>query len=117
MTAHRTWNEVKAAAAAARVARGATPDQENARQVASAARVADMVGRSRAYRLGEMRRELGLTQQDVAAAMGVGQSWVSQFEGGEVGAAGVDTVRRYVEALGGHLEIIANFGEVRLLAS
>ncbi len=40
---------------------------------------------------------------------GVDQSSISQFERGEIGVMSVDTLRKYVEALGGHLRITAEF--------
>jgi predicted XRE-type DNA-binding protein len=65
----------------------------------------------RAYRLAEVRREVGLTQADVAKAMGVSQSRVSAIERGKVTSAEVDTLRAYVAALGGEVEVVARFGE------
>lgn len=62
-----------------------------------------------AYRLAERRKALGLTQSDVAERMGVTKSRVSQIERGEVST--VDVIARYVEAIGGHLQISAIFGD------
>lgn len=61
------------------------------------------------YRLAERRKELGLTQADVADRMGVTKGRVSQVENGDVST--VDVIARYVEALGGHLQISAVFGD------
>jgi len=66
----------------------------------------------RAYRLAEMRREIGLTQTDVAKSMGVSQSRVSAIERGKVASSEVDTLRAYVAALGGKIEIVARFGDL-----
>ncbi|MEZ5090178.1 MAG: helix-turn-helix transcriptional regulator [Micropruina sp.] len=52
---------------------------------------------------------LGLTQADVAERMGVTKSRVSQIERGEVST--VDVIARYVQAIGGHLQISAIFGD------
>ncbi|MFT3861432.1 helix-turn-helix domain-containing protein [Micropruina sp.] len=62
-----------------------------------------------AHRLAERRKALGLTQSDVAERMGVTKSRVSQIERGEVST--VDVIARYVEAIGGHLQISAIFGD------
>lgn len=66
-----------------------------------------------AHRLAERRTSLGLTQTDVAERMGVTKSRVSQIERGEVST--VDVIARYVQALGGHLQISAVFGNDLLI--
>ncbi|MHB1594959.1 MAG: helix-turn-helix domain-containing protein [Streptosporangiaceae bacterium] len=68
----------------------------------------------RAFRLADMRRRLGVTQADVAARMGVTQGRVSAIEHAKPGATELRTLAAYVEALGGRLEIIADFGDQRL---
>lgn len=70
---------------------------------------AHLLARVRAHRLADMRRRRGLTQRDVARAMGVTVGRVSQIESGEI--SGIDVLDRYVTALGGLLEIVANFGD------
>lgn len=62
-----------------------------------------------AHRLAERRTSLGLTQNDVAKRMGVTKSRVSQIERGEVST--VDVIARYVQAIGGQLQISAVFGD------
>ncbi len=62
-----------------------------------------------AYRLAERRTALGLTQAEVAGRMGVTKGRVSQIERGEVST--VDVIARYVQALGGRLQIAAVFGD------
>lgn len=57
------------------------------------------------YRLRQLREDAGFTQASLAAAIGVGQNRVSQIEHGELGASRVETLRRYVEATGGQLEL------------
>ncbi len=54
----------------------------------------------------DMRKAFGVTQKDIATAMGVPQSRVSHIEIGRHGLT-VETVIRYVEACGGKLEITA----------
>jgi transcriptional regulator with XRE-family HTH domain len=60
--------------------------------------------------LGELRRKLDLTQAVVADRLDVTQENVSQIERGEADVR-LSTLSRYVEALGGHLEISAAFPE------
>lgn len=70
---------------------------------------ARLLARVRAYQLADMRKRRGLTLRQVAEAMGVTIGRVSQIENGEL--AGIDVLDRYVTALGGLLEIVANFGD------
>lgn len=56
-----------------------------------------------------MRRRHGLTQREIAVEMGVSVGRVSQIEAGDI--SGIDVLDRYVAALGGLLEIVANFGD------
>ena len=65
------------------------------------------------YRLGDVRRALGLTQQELAELIGKSQSAVSQIETGEIGLS-VDLLRQIVTELGGSLEIAAVFGNRRV---
>jgi DNA-binding XRE family transcriptional regulator len=69
----------------------------------------------RAYRLADVRHKHGLTQVDVAERLHVSQTAVSKIERGELSRSELSTVRRYVEAIGGKLEIVADFGEERLV--
>src|SRR6266568_3346499 len=67
--------------------------------------------------LAETRKQLGLAQKDIAAALGVSIARISQIEHGEV--ASFEVIARYVEALGGRLDLVADFGNrtVRLPVS
>ena len=60
--------------------------------------------------LGELRRKLDLTQAIVADRLDVTQENISQIERGEADIR-LSTLSRYVEALGGHLEVRAAFPE------
>ena len=60
-----------------------------------------------AYSLREARKAAHLTQVQMAQAMGVSQNRVSRMENGEMGIMSLDSLRRYVEALGGKLTLIA----------
>lgn len=73
---------------------------------------AGVLAQVRAHRLAEMRRRRGMTQRQVAEAMGVTVGRVSQIENGEL--AGIDVLDRYVSALGGDLQIVANFGDEQI---
>ena len=53
------------------------------------------------HRLAEIRRERGLTQQDIADRMAVTKGRVSQIEQGQI--SGHDVLARYAAALGGRL--------------
>lgn len=67
---------------------------------------------ARGWRLGEMRKHRGLTQEQVALRMGVSVGRISQIEGGDVSTQ--DVLTRYIAALGGTLRLIADFGDEQL---
>ena len=75
--------------------------------------IAQARNRNQAYidghRLAERRKALGLTQAQAAERMGVTKSRVSQIERGEVST--IDAVARYVQAIGGTIQISAVFGD------
>jgi DNA-binding XRE family transcriptional regulator len=68
-----------------------------------------LMARQSGQRLAEERKRHGLTQAQLAPAMGVTPGRVSQIERGEL--ATIDAVSRYVEALGGRLDLVASFGD------
>ncbi|MFD8966021.1 helix-turn-helix domain-containing protein [Streptomyces sp. NPDC059568] len=103
------WKDTKAEAAAVHEANGTRISDER-----KAAIRAEMESRIRAYRLAEIREEQALTQTDVAKAMGTTQSNVSRFERGELGRSELATIAAYVEALGGTLQLVADFGDRQL---
>lgn len=65
--------------------------------------------RVRAEYLTEMRKKAGMTQAEVAEAMGVSQQRVSAIENGSV--AELATLADYIRAIGGELKVIADFGD------
>lgn len=65
----------------------------------------------RAHKLAEVRKAHGSTQQSVAAAMHVSQARVSKIERGQLSRAELGTLQSYVEALGGKLRVVADFGD------
>ncbi len=84
-----------------------TPQQrERSRKIAERLR-AEMA-------LADLRQARRLTQEDIAKILGNRQAAVSKIE--RRTDMHVSTLRRYVEALGGELEIIAHFpeGDVRI---
>jgi DNA-binding XRE family transcriptional regulator len=99
----RSWKEVKAEKEA--LDRAAGRDVVAA-QVEARKRTAERVV---GYRLAELRKRAGLTQSDIADLMGVSQARISQLEHGDAHQLEVDTIRRYVTALGGALKIVVDF--------
>jgi DNA-binding XRE family transcriptional regulator len=72
---------------------------------------------ARGTQLADARKQVGLTQREVADTLGVSIARVSQIEHGEVSS--FEVIARYVEALGGRLDLVADFGDrtVRLPVS
>ena len=64
--------------------------------------------------LSELRRAVGLTQEQLAAALGIKQPTLSRLEAQD--DMQVSTLKRLVHALGGELEIIVHLptGDIRL---
>jgi transcriptional regulator with XRE-family HTH domain len=73
-----------------------------------------MLEEVRAYRLRELREASDLTQVELAARLEVSQNRVSRIEHGDIERAQVDTLRKYVEAVGGHLRIEVELGDERI---
>lgn len=73
-----------------------------------------LAARSRAHSLAEARRQIGLTQAQVARRMNIRQERISAIERAEPGATEIRTLAAYVRALGGRLEVIANIGDERI---
>jgi len=68
----------------------------------------------RAYRLRELREASNLTQVELASRLHVSQNRVSRIEHGDVERAQVDTLRKYVEAIGGTLRVEVEYGDERI---
>ncbi len=100
----RNWNDVRAEA----VTEGRL---DEARVAAFSEGLRDQV---RAYKLAEVRKSQHVTQSVVAAAMGVAQPRVSAIERGALSSTEVGTLRSYVEALGGRLRLVADFGDEQI---
>ncbi len=65
----------------------------------------------RAWRLRELREQFELTQVELADLLHVSQNRVSRIERGDIDKAQIDTLHRYVEALGGTLHLEVHVGE------
>lgn len=79
------------------------PSTPEGRRRAESAIEAEMSG----YLLRQLRKGQGLSQEQLAERMGVSQRRVSAIERGEVDRSEVATIRAYVTALGGELEVMA----------
>ncbi|GGO01174.1 XRE family transcriptional regulator [Microbispora bryophytorum] len=101
------WEETKRRVRERREAAGLPVRSEEQKKAAMDRLAAEV----RAHRLAEIRQEQDLTQRDVAALMGVSAPRVSAIEHGEIDRAEVSTLRSYVEALGGRLRVVADFGD------
>ncbi|WP_245542789.1 helix-turn-helix domain-containing protein [Pseudoclavibacter soli] len=73
-----------------------------------------MLEEVRAYRLRELREASDLTQVEVADLLRVSQNRISRIEHGDIERAQVDTLRRYVEAVGGNLRVEVELGDERI---
>ncbi len=73
-----------------------------------------MLSEVRAYRLRELRESAGLTQEQLAQRIGVGQRQVSKIEHGDLDNAKIGTIRSYLEAVGGDLAIEYVTGDARI---
>lgn len=102
MTTHK-WEDVE---------RDLFPDDDDSKVRAVETRLRDEV---RAHKLAEIRRARHLTQQQIAAELGVSKARVSQIEHGQCNRAAIHGLADYVAALGGRLELIADFGDERIV--
>jgi len=84
-----------------------SPESRARAEAAAKEMMADML-------LAEMRKFMGLTQQELAAALGVTQPSLSKLENQD--DMQISTLRRLIEALGGQMEIIAHLpsGDIRV---
>lgn len=71
----------------------------------------------RTYNLMQARKSRDVTQAELSRDMGVSQKRISDIENGRLDLLKIDTLRRYIAALGGTLEISAHLpsGTVRLV--
>lgn len=97
------WSDVKAKA------RALDPRTDEERAAGQAVARERREAYVRGYQMAEMRKAAGLTQTDLAHTLGVSQARISKIEHGEI--AGIETIRAYVEALGGRINIVATLGD------
>ena len=64
--------------------------------------------------LAEIRKEVGITQEDLAKTMGIKQPSLSKLESQE--DIQISTLKRLIQALGGQLELIAHMpaGDIKI---
>jgi predicted transcriptional regulator len=73
-----------------------------------------MLDEVRAYQLRELREAQSITQVELADLLDVSQNRVSRLEHGDLERTQLDTLRRYVEAVGGHLHVEVEIGDRRI---
>jgi DNA-binding XRE family transcriptional regulator len=97
------WSEVKAKGRAADLR--TTAERAAGKAAARERREAYVRG----HQLAEMRTAAGVTQAELAEALGVSQARISKIEHGEI--SGIDVIRAYVAALGGSIDVVARLGD------
>jgi transcriptional regulator with XRE-family HTH domain len=65
------------------------------------------------YKLRELRQLKSLTQQQLAQQLGVTQNRISKFERLDLDKSELQTIRSYVQALGGELKVVVTLDEVQ----
>lgn len=73
----------------------------------------ELIAENRAYRLRELRDELGVTQKQIAEIAGVTQARVSSIEKGDLDRTQLGTLLAYVLALGAHIDVTVTIGDER----
>lgn len=101
----RSWQEVKADEG--RSDRAAGRDVDAARSEARTRTQGYILGSN----LARLRQDMGLSQTEIATRMGVSQPRGSQLESGDIGQMEVDTLSRYIMALGGRLRLVADLDD------
>src|SRR5262245_13360231 len=102
MNTGRNWQDVKADAHR-RYPELTDPERKARARAALDAYVAG-------HHLKELRKAVGKTQQELARALGVSQSRISQIENGKIEAMELETLRAYASALGGTVDITISVG-------
>jgi DNA-binding XRE family transcriptional regulator len=107
MSGMSNWRDVKAKV------RANDHEWDSEERVAQRARMREeMLATVSGAQLAEIRKQLGLTQAQLAETAGVSQARISQIENGEV--TSLETLRAYVTGLGGHLDVVARIGNIQL---
>jgi DNA-binding XRE family transcriptional regulator len=101
------WRDVKAQT------RAIDPEWDSAERVERRARMRrEMLASVSGAQFADIRKQLGMTQVQLAEAAGLSQARISQIESGT--ATSLETLRAYVIGLGGHLDIVARIGNIHL---
>jgi DNA-binding XRE family transcriptional regulator len=107
MTEASNWRDVKAKA------RALDPTWDSPDRAARRARMReDMLASVSGAQLADIRKQLGMTQAQLADATGLSQARISQIENGK--ATSLEILRSYVTGLGGHLDIVVRIGNIHL---
>src|SRR5919197_5140983 len=107
MSSGADWRDVKAKA------RELDPTWDEPDRVARRGRMREqMLASVSGAQLAEIRKQLGMTQAQLAEAAGLSQARISQIENGT--ATSLETLRAYVTGLGGHLDVVARLGNIHL---
>lgn len=75
----------------------------------------EALARVRAHKLAELRSSTGLNQEELSQRLGISQSRVSRIERGDLEKTELATLRAFVRALGGDIEVTVKLGEDRFL--
>lgn len=106
MAGHRTWREIRG---------DADEHPERRRRVEAARRDAEATQSTYEQTLAELRRAKAFTQAQLADELNIPQSQISRIE--HQAELYVSTLARYLEAMGGHLELIGAFDKQRVRLS
>ncbi len=106
MTGHRPWREIRG---------DADKDPERRRRVEAFRRETEKEILAYEQSLAELRRARAFTQAQLAEALDVPQSQVSRIE--HQAELYISTLARYLEAMGGRLELVAVFEDRRVRLS
>ncbi|MEJ7837703.1 MAG: XRE family transcriptional regulator [Thermomicrobiales bacterium] len=68
-----------------------------------------------AYRLSDLRKAMDVTRVALAERLHVSQNRVSRIEKGDLEHTQIDTLRKYVEAIGGRLHVEVELADERIL--
>ncbi|MFU8852099.1 helix-turn-helix domain-containing protein [Micromonospora sp. SL1-18] len=107
MSGGANWRDVKAKA------REIDPAWDEPERAARRGRMREqMLASVSGAQLAEIRKQLGMTQTQLAEAAGLSQARISQIENGE--STSLESLRAYVIGLGGHLDVVARIGNIHL---
>jgi predicted transcriptional regulator len=107
MSTPSSWRDVKA------MARAIDPEWDSHERLARRTQMRErMLASVSGAQLAEVRKQLGVTQAQLADATGLSQARISQIENGI--ATSLDTLRAYITGLGGHVDVVARIGNIQL---